>query len=477
MVNSHKPNKDKRMKKYLLLLLVISTFLGYSQDSFRKLTRNGERALKKGDFVTASIKGSQALLQKSNFKRSIALFENAIKVVYKSNQVKIDRIEAQAFPYKDFNSVGQIQQMIGLYKQLQQVRDAASIIGKVSFKTIKNPMDYGREYTLDIQNLEKRLGEYKVLAAEDFYVLGTNQFTVAKTKEQFLEASNNFKRIKDFVVGYKDALALEQESIGIYNQMSAEQLYNEGSDIYNSAGYKKDYQRAYYVFIQIEKFIPNFKNTNELIASCIDLGTYKVAFVPISKAERFAYELKQLYDQARGHARSLAFVEVVDINVDGVTNLEVLTRYLKSSSRTKGIDHLYKFTMDDFKVFFVNRRETVTQEKTKKIRKNKVETTISGSFTKVRVDSRAFANAYLEVVDFNTSNTLALVNLSDNIVESSQYWIFNEGNIDAFVNWKHTVPLVTDEDRIIQKNTNNAAFRIQDIMKMRITEKQLELYN
>lgn len=465
------------MKNYLLFLFLLTTCFGYSQDSFRKLTRNGERSLKSGDFITANIKASQALLQKPSFKKSIALFENTIRVVYKKNELKIEGLKKQAIPYKNFNSVEKVNKIIGIYKRLQEVRINASLITNVNFKTIKSPLDFGKDFTSDIDANQALFEEYKVLAAEDFYALGNDQFSKAQTKEQFLQASNNFKRVGDFVQNYKDAKALEEETLGIFNQMSAEQLYNEASAIYDSAGYKKDYQRAYYVFIQIEKFVPNFKNTNELIASCVDLGTFRVAFMNTSKASRFGYELSALHDQAKAHARNLAFVEVVEINVDGVTNLDILIRYLKSGNKNNRIDHIYKFSMDNFNVSLENRKEVLTQEKTKKIKKDDVETTISGSFTKVSVSSRAIANAYLEVVDFNTSNTVSLVNLSENIFDTSRYWIYNEGNKDAFVNLKHTLPLISNEDQFIQNANNNLAARLRNIMKNRVNQKQLELYN
>lgn len=465
------------MKNYLLLVFISISFSTYSQDSFRKLTRNGEKAFKSGDFVTASLKSSQALLQKSNFKRAIVLFENATKVVYSTNELKIEQLKTDAIPYKNYQSVATVNEIIRVYTRLQQVRKAASILNKVNFKSIKSPLEYGRDYTADITVSKQLLEKYNFLAAEELYVLGVNQFSQARTKEQFLEASNNLKKVKDFATNYKDALALEQEAFGIYNEMSAAQFYNEGLQIYNNAQSKKDYQRAYYVFIEIENFLSNYKDTNELIRISRDKGTFRVAFVPISRGQQFAPILNELYNNTKQHANRMAFVEVIDVNVGGVSNVEVLVRYLKSNMGEKKIDHLYKFTMDDFNVFVENDKVIITQEKTRKVKRNKVETTISGSFSKIKASSRALSNAFLEVIHFESLRTVALVDLSENIFESNNYWIFNEGDIDAFSNWKHLVPLVTDEERFVIDLTNAAAARIRDTMNGRIRQKQLELYN
>ena len=105
---------------YFVVFFLLSTFV-FSQ-GYRTLTRQGNRALKKQDYATATIKSIQALKQRKDFKKAIVLFQNSIVFVNDWYEHKIEQLEAVSIPYNDPDDVQKTNQIINDLVQLVNVQ-------------------------------------------------------------------------------------------------------------------------------------------------------------------------------------------------------------------------------------------------------------------------------------------------------------------------------------------------------------------
>ena len=81
--------------KITVIILFFIPILIFSQDGFRKLTRQGEKAFSSNDYITATNNSIKALGQKSNFKEAVILFEKSIVRLDKYYQIQIKKLDAE----------------------------------------------------------------------------------------------------------------------------------------------------------------------------------------------------------------------------------------------------------------------------------------------------------------------------------------------------------------------------------------------
>lgn len=466
------------MRNVLLFCLLFVSSIVFSQDSFRKLTRDGEKAFKNGDFIIASLKASQALFQKPTFKKSIALYENAIKVAYSNSDQKIKSLQPQAIPYQNISSVGKLEEIMRLLDQMQSVRNAASNLGQVRFKTIANPLDYGRDYTADIAKGQKLLEEYRVKAAEELYLLASTQYNNAQSKEQFLEASKNFNRVNTYVNNYKNTRELELESRSVFDEMAAAEYYNQAMAVYQRAIRKEDFQEAYRLFSQIENHVNNYRNTQDLMQRALTKGTYHVAFMAPPRNHPLLPLWNELYQNMIAQTQRLPFVKVVQADVRGVYNVNVLISYLESQNSGTPLDHLYSLNLERFDVFPFKRNVVEVAEKTKTIKRKGKEIELKGNFSKINTTVGTEVVAFLEVINTQTFRPDAVLDLSRNAGKKHTFWIHNSGDYKAFKRGLNLIdPLVRNENDHINKLVDQMARQIKSDILRDIANEQAALYN
>lgn len=461
---------------FLYGLLFVSSIV-FSQDSFRKLTRDGEKAFKNGDFVVSSLKSSQALLQNPTFKKAIVLFENAIKVVYGATDQKIKSLQSQAIPYQNISSADKLEEMIALLHQMQSVRNAAALLGQVRFKTISSPLDYGRDYTADIAKGQTLLGEYRTKAAEELYILASTQYNNAQSKEQILEASKNFNRVNTYVANYKNAREMEIETQKVFDEMAAAEYYNQALSIYQRAVRKQDFQEAYIVFSKIENHVNNYRNAQELKQKALIRGTYHVAFMVPPRKHPLLPLWNEIYQNMIAQTQGLPFVKVVQAAVSGVYNIKVLISYLESQNNGIPLDHLYSLNLERFDVFPFNRNEVEVAERTRTIKRKGNEIELKGNFSKINTTVGTEVVAFMEVINAQTFRPDAVLDLSRSAGKTHTFWIHNSGDFKAFKRGLNLVdPLVRSENEHVNQLVEQMARQIKSDILRDIAHEQAALY-
>ena len=249
-------------KSFLIFFIIFNVSLSYSQ-GFRALTRQGNKALKNNDYATATLNSIKALQQKPNFKKSIALFEQAIVRVNKFYEIKIKQLEANSIPFNGLGDVESAKKIVDIYNSLVEVQNELLFFPeKVKLSNKKLVSDNTRDYNNQLSEAQSRLIEYKLLAAE---------------------------------MAYKNA-----------------------SNLYKSANSKIDFQKAYYAFEEISKYSLAYKNSEQLKADCLQKGILRVGVLPPSNSSgrqdtRFRV-INTVVNQIRTNISQNRFISAVNIS-------------------------------------------------------------------------------------------------------------------------------------------------------------------
>ena len=110
------------MKKLSLLVLFCCCIQLSTAQNFRKPYREAKRALKKKDFVTATLKSIESLKAKKNWKKSNDIFEEALSKVNGWASTYIKDLETKAIPYKDFHSVAPMKKIFITHANLDKIQ-------------------------------------------------------------------------------------------------------------------------------------------------------------------------------------------------------------------------------------------------------------------------------------------------------------------------------------------------------------------
>lgn len=207
----------------ILCILLLLPFLAFSQ-GYRKLTRQGNKAYKEQDYATATINTTRALQENPKFKKSVELFEKSIIKVNRWYELKIQLLEKSANTYQGITSVGEAKRIKEYYQKL-----------------------------VDVQN--------ELLFFPEQVKLKNKTLVQDHTKE------------------YNPQLAMATQRVNEYNLLAAQELYEQGTELFEKANQKSDFQKAYHVFNSINSYVPNYENSEMLMKTCVEKGSYRVVLL------------------------------------------------------------------------------------------------------------------------------------------------------------------------------------------------------
>ena len=207
----------------ILCILLLLPFLAFSQ-GYRKLTRQGNKAYKEQDYATATINATRALQENPKFKKSVELFEKSIIKINRWYELKIQPLEKSANSYQGITSVGEAKRIKEYYQKL-----------------------------VDVQN--------ELLFFPEQVKLKNKTLVQDHTKE------------------YNPQLAMATQRVNEYNLLAAQELYEQGTELFEKANQKSDFQKAYHVFNSINFYVPNYENSEMLMKTCVEKGCYRVVLL------------------------------------------------------------------------------------------------------------------------------------------------------------------------------------------------------
>jgi len=200
------------MKNSITLILAIFFTSLTSAQSFRALTRQGNRAYDKQDYATATINSIKALQDNPKFNKSIELFENSIVRVNKFYEIKINQLESSSIPFDEIKDVLATRQIIQNLQLLIDVQNELMFFPenvKLSKKDLVKQNT--KDYQLKMNEAKSRLVEYNSLAAELIYNESIKLIENAQSKSDFITAYKSLDRINSYVSGYKNVGQLMDE--------------------------------------------------------------------------------------------------------------------------------------------------------------------------------------------------------------------------------------------------------------------------
>ncbi|CAI8303543.1 MAG: Uncharacterised protein [Flavobacterium sp. SCGC AAA160-P02] len=278
------------MKKSILVVLIFFFIQPMDAQNFRKPYREAKRALKKKDYVTATLKSIESIKEKKNFKKSIDIFENALSQVNSWGTNYIKSLEVQAIPYKDYRSVVPMEKIFTTYARLD--------------------------------NLQKKL-------------LGLPAGLSLKKKNIIIENTKDYKKKKDEAENLLEA----------YIKNAAEEFYSNALKIFNSATNKYEYRNAYKTFARAKNYIQDYKEVGAFMDRSLSLGTLNVGYFPLRNFTNTPYNkraMKDLINSTIGLFNKHPFANYSDIsNKIELRRLGVLGD--KGKEQLKDIDELVKF--------------------------------------------------------------------------------------------------------------------------------------
>jgi len=186
----------------ILCILLLLPFLAFSQ-GYRKLTRQGNKAYKEQDYATATINATKALQENPKFKKSVELFEKSIIKVNRWYELKIQLLEKSANTYQGITSVGEAKRIKEYYQKLVDVQNELLFFPEqVKLKNKTLVQDHTKEYNPQLAMATQRVNEHNLLAAQELYGQGTELFEKANQKSDFQKAYHVFNSINSYVPNY-----------------------------------------------------------------------------------------------------------------------------------------------------------------------------------------------------------------------------------------------------------------------------------
>ncbi len=301
------------MKKLSLLLILCFSLQLLSAQNFRKPYREAKRALKKKDFVTATLKSIESLNAKNNFKKSNDIFEKALSQVNNWGKTYIQKLEAKAIPYKDYLSVAPMKEVCITYSKL---------------------------YT--IQNKLFELSDR--LSSKQKKFIALHNFDYEKTRNK------------------SDSL------LNAYNNNAADEFFNKGLQAFKNAANKYDYKETYKTLSRSIKYVKNYKETELYMNRSLKLGTLNIGYFPIRNLTNTPYDKIATINMVNSTISLFGkypFANYTDIrNKIELRNMGALGE--KGKDQLKNIDEFVKFkflkyyagpTVVSSKVFYSNKKE------------------------------------------------------------------------------------------------------------------------
>jgi tetratricopeptide (TPR) repeat protein len=343
------------MKKYLVILFLFIYVQSYSQ-GFRALTRQGESAFKDGDYATATINSIKALQEKNNFDKSIELFEKSILRVNKFYETKIKILEGNSIPFDDLSDVESAREIADLYYKLVEVQN---------------------ELMFFPENVKL----------------------------------SNKKLVLDNTKDYNNQLSEARSRVEQYNLLAAEMVYNSASELYSSAESKYDFQRAYFEFEEVSKYVSGYKNSYTLKNESLQKGILRIGVLPPANSSgrqdtRFNV-INTSVNQIRSIINENLFIETVNVTDRSIGSY---------SNNYSGInaDLVIKITFNDWSYGQSKVKDEAYSNEDSKTKKD-------GTVEVSKVSGRLIVNEYYANYDV----IVEAISTSDNTIEKSQNLTFN----------------------------------------------------
>jgi|TARA_B110000879_G_C11101983_1_gene483558 hypothetical protein len=278
------------MKKLSLLVLFCCCIQLSTAQNFRKPYREAKRALKKKDFVTATLKSIESLKAKKNWKKSNDIFEEALSKVNGWASTYIKDLETKAIPYKDFHSVAPMKKIFITYANLDKI--------------------------------QKKLFELSaVLSSKQKKFIALHTMNYEKKRS---EADNLLKA---------------------YNTNAADEFYTNGLKTFNNAANKYDYKKAYKTFESSLKYIANYKDVQNYLDRSLQLGTLNVGYFPMNNFTNTSINkraMKNLINSTIGLFNKYQFANYSDIS-NKIELRKIGALGEKGREELKNIDEFVKF--------------------------------------------------------------------------------------------------------------------------------------
>tara|TARA_B110000091_G_scaffold91590_1_gene100081 strand:- start:2076 stop:3293 length:1218 start_codon:yes stop_codon:yes gene_type:complete len=337
------------MKKIILLFLLFGFTLSLTSQNFRKPYREAKRALKKKDFITATLKSIESLKAKKNFKKSNVIFEEALSKVngWATNYIK--DLESKSIPYKDYRSVEPMKKIFITYANLD--------------------------------NLQKKLLELSAVLS-----------------------SKQKKYIALHTIDYEKKRTEADNLLKAYNANAADEFYTNALETFNNAANKYDYRKAYKIFENSNIYITNYKDVQSYLDRSLQLGTLNIGYFPLKNFTNTPFNkraMENLINSTTGLFREYTFANYKDISsLMELRQIGALGD--KGKAQLKNIDEFvkFKFLKYDAGPTVVRTREFYENTKTKKKKDGTIKTWYCRGYI-FEVAASGYVEIDLEFMDNN----------------------------------------------------------------------------
>ena len=337
------------IKKISLLFLLFCFTLSLTSQNFRKPYREAKRALKKKDFVTATLKSIESLKAKKNFKKSNVVFEEALSKVNSWAAAYIKDLESKSIPYKDYRSVEPMKKISITYNNLD--------------------------------NLQKKLLELSAVLS-----------------------SKQKKNIALHTMDYEEKRTESDSILNAYNANAADEFYTNGVIAFDNAANKYDYREAYKIFKNSKNYIEEFKDVQTYLDRSLQLGTLNIGYFPLKNFTNTPFNkraMENLINSTIGLFNEYTFANYKDIS-SMIELGQIGALGDKGKAQLKNIDEFvkFKFLKYDAGPTVVRTREFYENTKTKKKKDGTIKTWYCRGYI-FEVAASGYVEIDLEFMDNN----------------------------------------------------------------------------
>ena len=354
------------MKKLSLIIIFSISIQSVIGQNFRKPYREAKRALKKKNYVTATLKSGESLKAKNNFKKSNDIFEKALSQVNIWGTNYIKSLENRAIPYKDYRSVESMKEIFSTYTKLNNVQE----------KLV--------EFSKSLTNKQKKF---------------ISQHTM------------------DFKMKRKES----ENLLTTYNKNAANEFYTEGVQTFNNSKNKYDYREAFRIFQNSKSYVDDFKDVNKYLDRSLNLAILNVGYFPVRNLTNKRSNKSAIADLVNNSTRffdNYTFANYLEIrNKIQLKNLRMLKD--KGMATLKNIDELVKFKFSRYYAgpTIIKSKQFYSNTKEKKNKDGSVKKWYCEGY-KYEVSATGYVDLIVEIINNNgdlleTENINILVEQND----------------------------------------------------------------
>jgi len=354
------------MKKLSLIIIFSISIQSVIGQNFRKPYREAKRALKKKNYVTATLKSGESLKAKNNFKKSNDIFEKALSQVNIWGTNYIKSLENRAIPYKDYRSVESMKEIFSTYTKLNNVQE----------KLV--------EFSKSLTNKQKKF-------------------------------------ISQHTMDFKRKRKESENLLTTYNKNAANEFYTEGVQTFNNSKNKYDYREAFRIFQNSKSYVDDFKDVNKYLDRSLNLAILNVGYFPVRNLTNKRSNKSAIADLVNNSTRffdNYTFANYLEIrNKIQLKNLRMLKD--KGMATLKNIDELVKFKFSRYYAgpTIIKSKQFYSNTKEKKNKDGSVKKWYCEGY-KYEVSATGYVDLIVEIINNNgdlleTENINILVEQND----------------------------------------------------------------